>query len=411
MSDLTIEQALTKAFAFAQRWEGGYVNHPNDRGGATNLGVTQRVYDHYRRDSGQPQQSVRYITKEEAHTVYVQGYWNQVKGNQLPPLTAISLADFAYNSGPANAIHEMKRFLCENGYDIPMTGEDRDVKNEKLDAKTIAAIQNYTSKYSDESLAQGINSERREFVNGIVKHRPSQSVFLDGWNNRINSLEGYVHKLNSEKVQSTQSVTSASTHKSDMGQATNLPSTTSAASQTFAQAAQLILEKRGHLEGDTQVYRGYTYTFQKQADTLTIHKHGHEILKQVGNQVVVDRVSPSDVKVLNTVTQNLEKLERQTKDFAKASQTILDQRGHSENGTQVFKGNIYSFEKTGETLTVQKQGQEIFKQVGNHIVHSQVTAQDAGILSSVAQSLEDKETKVSQKMSQSPTPVGAGLER
>jgi hypothetical protein len=114
---------------------------------------------------------------------------------------------------------------------------------------------------------------------------------------------------------------------------------------------------------------------------------------------------------LNTVTQNLEKLEQQTKDFSKASQTILEKRGHSENGTQIFKGNIYSFEKTGDTLTVQKQDREIFKQVGNQVVHSQVTAQDVGILSSVAQALEDKETKVSQKMSQSQTPVGAGLER
>jgi predicted chitinase len=179
----------------------------------------------------------------------------------------------------------------------------------------------------------------------------------------------------------------------------------------FLQAAQLILDKRGHLEGDTQVYRGYTYTFQKQADTLTAHKHGHEILKQVGSQVVIDRVTPSDVKVLNTVTQNLEKLEQQSKDFAKASQTILESRGHLENGTQVFKGNIYSFEKTGDTLTVQKQDREIFKQVGNQVVHSQLTAQDVGILSSVAQTLEDKGKNVSQKMSQSQTPVGAGLER
>jgi flagellum-specific peptidoglycan hydrolase FlgJ len=181
--------------------------------------------------------------------------------------------------------------------------------------------------------------------------------------------------------------------------------------RNFVQASQTILDKRGHLEGDTQVYRGYTYTFQKQADTLTAHKHGQEILKQVGTQVFVDRVTPSDVKVLNTVTQNLEKLDQQTKDFSKASQTILDQRGHSENGTQVFKGNIYSFEKTGDTLTVHKQDREIFKQVGNQVVNSQVTAQDVGILSSVAQTLEDKEKNVSQKISQSQTPVGAGLER
>jgi lysozyme family protein len=411
MSDLTIEQALTKAFAFAQRWEGGYVNHPNDRGGATNLGVTQRVYDQYCLDNSQPRQSVKDITKQEAQAIYVQGYWNQVKGNQLSPLTAISLADFAYNSGPARAVHEMKRCLRENGYDIPMTADGRDVRNEKLDSRTVAAVKDYVAKFGDESLAQGINLERHKFVQSIVDRNPDQKVFLKGWNNRINSLEGYVRELNSEKIQSTQSVTSAPIHKSDMERVANLPSTTSSESQTFSQAAQLILDKRGHLEGDTQVYRGYTYTFQKQAETLTAQKHGQEILKQVGTQVFVDRVTPSDVKVLNTVTQNLEKLDQQTKDFSKASQTILDQRGHSENGTQVFKGNIYSFEKTGDTLTVHKQDREIFKQVGNQVVNSQVTAQDVGILSSVAQTLEDKEKNVSQKMSQSQTPVGAGLER
>jgi lysozyme family protein len=408
MSDLTSEQALTKAFAFAQRWEGGYVNHPNDHGGATNLGVTQRVYDQYRLDNGQSRQSVRDVTKQEAQAIYVQGYWNQVKGNQLSPLTSISLADFAYNSGPARAIHEMKRFLHENGYDIPMTAEGRNVRNEKLDSKTAEAVKAYVLQYGDEKLAQGINTERRQFVQNIVDRNPDQKVFLKGWNNRINSLEGYVRELSSEKTQSTQSVTSVATHKSDIGGSTTA---TSATSQNFTRAAQLILDKRGHLEGDTQVYRGYTYTFQKQADTLTAHKYGHEILKQVGTQVVVDRVTPSDVKVLSTVTQNLEKLEQQTKDFAKASQTILEKRGHSENGTQVFKGNIYSFDKTGDTLTVQKQDREIFKQVGNQVVHSQVTAQDVGVLSSVAQTLEDKETKVSQKMSQSQAPVGAGLER
>jgi lysozyme family protein len=411
MSELTTEQALIKAFSFAQQWERGYINHPNDHGGATNLGVTQRVYDQYRLDNDRSRQSVKDITQQEAQTIYVQGYWNQVKGNQLPPLTSISLADFAYNSGPARATHEMKRFLRENGYEIPMTAEGRNVRNEKLDSRTLVAIKDYVSKFGDEKLAQGINLERHKFVQSIVDKHPDQKVFLKGWNNRINSLEGYVRELNSEKVQSTQSITSASTHKSDMGRAINPPSATSVESQTFAQAAQLILDKRGHLEGDAQVYRGYTYTFQKQVDTLTAHKHGQEILKQLGNQIVVDRVTPSDIKLLSIVTQHLEKFERQTKDFANASQMILEKRGHSENGTQVFRGNTYTVEKAGDTLTVQKHAQEIFKQVGSQIVRNQVTAQDVGILTSVAQTLEQKERNVSQKISQSQTPVSAGLER
>lgn len=48
--------------------EGGYVNHPKDPGGATNFGVTQRVYDSYRKDRGQSARSVKQITSDEVAT-------------------------------------------------------------------------------------------------------------------------------------------------------------------------------------------------------------------------------------------------------------------------------------------------------------------------------------------------------
>ena len=41
---MMFERALT----FVLRWEGGYVDHPADPGGATNYGVTQRTYDAWR---------------------------------------------------------------------------------------------------------------------------------------------------------------------------------------------------------------------------------------------------------------------------------------------------------------------------------------------------------------------------
>ncbi len=40
--------AFSESLPFVLRWEGGYVNHPNDPGGATNKGVTQKVYDGWR---------------------------------------------------------------------------------------------------------------------------------------------------------------------------------------------------------------------------------------------------------------------------------------------------------------------------------------------------------------------------
>jgi predicted chitinase len=177
----------------------------------------------------------------------------------------------------------------------------------------------------------------------------------------------------------------------------------------FIQAAQAFLDKRGRIEGDAQVYRGDTYTFQKQADTLAVQRHGNEILKQVGDKTVVDKLTALDVKTLNTVNQYLDKLEQNTKDFANASQKILDQHGQSVNGSQVLKGNLYSFEKTGNTLIVQKHDQEIFKQEGNRVVHSQVTHQDTAMLNNVAQSLGQKEQNITQRITQHQEPVRAGM--
>lgn len=43
-----VSQAFRTALEFALRWEGGYINHPADKGGETNFGVTSAVYKHYR---------------------------------------------------------------------------------------------------------------------------------------------------------------------------------------------------------------------------------------------------------------------------------------------------------------------------------------------------------------------------
>ena len=64
--------------------EGGYVNHPDDPGGATNYGVIQRTYDAYRRRKRLSPQSVRAITMDEVRDIYRDQYWDKVWGDHLP---------------------------------------------------------------------------------------------------------------------------------------------------------------------------------------------------------------------------------------------------------------------------------------------------------------------------------------
>ncbi len=87
------------ALAFIRPWEGGFVNHPQDPGGATNLGVTQRVYNAYRRGKGLALRSVREITDAEAKEIYCDRYWIPAKCPALPGPLGLLVFDGSVNQG------------------------------------------------------------------------------------------------------------------------------------------------------------------------------------------------------------------------------------------------------------------------------------------------------------------------
>lgn len=91
--------------------EGGFVNHPKDPGGATNSGVTQKVYDAYRARQGQPPRSVRAITSAEVADIYKRQYWDTIRGDDLPSGLDYAVFDYAVNSGPRRAAMDLQREL------------------------------------------------------------------------------------------------------------------------------------------------------------------------------------------------------------------------------------------------------------------------------------------------------------
>lgn len=91
--------------------EGGYVNHPKDPGGATNKGITQAVFDDYRRSIGKPPVDVRQINAAEVMTIYRRRYWDLIKGDNLPPGVSYVVFDGAVNSGVARSVKWLQRAL------------------------------------------------------------------------------------------------------------------------------------------------------------------------------------------------------------------------------------------------------------------------------------------------------------
>ena len=97
--------SLTQALAFTLPAEGGYVDNPDDDGGATDHGVTQHVYDFYRAAKGLPVQSVAQITDAEVHDIYQTKYWIAGHCGELGDALGVCHFDWCVNHGEIGRAH------------------------------------------------------------------------------------------------------------------------------------------------------------------------------------------------------------------------------------------------------------------------------------------------------------------
>jgi lysozyme family protein len=165
--------AFDAALPFVLRWEGGYVDHPDDPGGATNRGVTQGVYDDWRAQQQQPTRSVREITGDEVRAIYETGYWTPPRCDLLRSQLDLVHFDTAVNMGVGRAIRFLQASLgcAVDGQFGPHT--ESAAAGCEL-ASTITA-------YCD---------AREDYYRRLVEKRPSLGVFLRGWLNRLHALRG-----------------------------------------------------------------------------------------------------------------------------------------------------------------------------------------------------------------------------
>lgn len=98
------------ALAEVLRHEGGYVDHPDDPGGATNLGITHATLAAWR-GAAVTREDVRALTRAEAAAIYETRYWNAVRGDDLPGGLDLAVFDFAVNAGPSRAVRTLQAVL------------------------------------------------------------------------------------------------------------------------------------------------------------------------------------------------------------------------------------------------------------------------------------------------------------
>ena len=156
------------ALAWALAREGGYVNAQADHGGPTNHGITEATLAAYR-GHAVTVDDVRNIPDADVAAIYRAGYWDTIRGDELPAGVDLSAFDCAVMSGPKRAIQWLQYAVC--------AAPDGVLGPHTMDAVAHAA---------PEAVVASIAALRIAFYRGIVARDASQSVFLAGWISRAN---------------------------------------------------------------------------------------------------------------------------------------------------------------------------------------------------------------------------------
>lgn len=135
------------------KWEGGYVKDPDDKGGATNKGITQSTYNRWLLAQGKARKDVKFISDNEVKEIYYKNYWLVSGCDKMTPKFAALCFDTAVNMG----VGRVQEFLKAAQYKYP----------EKFIAARRAKYYEF-SKYGN------------------------QKKFLNGWLNRLNDLEKFL---------------------------------------------------------------------------------------------------------------------------------------------------------------------------------------------------------------------------
>ncbi|OZH54996.1 hypothetical protein AFK68_07350, partial [Hydrocoleum sp. CS-953] len=104
------------ALSFTLYFEGGFSNHPADKGGRTYKGILQSVYNAYRRRRGLPPLDVTQMSDAELMEIY-QGYWDNSRSATMHPALAVVMFDTAVNFGINNSVTFLQQALG-----LPQTG-------------------------------------------------------------------------------------------------------------------------------------------------------------------------------------------------------------------------------------------------------------------------------------------------
>lgn len=158
------------------QFEGGYVNDPQDKGGATKYGITEAVDDAYDKEHGIPDHPVYDIPIKEVEDIYKEKYWDKCRCFDIPSPLDLVVFDSAVQHGTSRASKWLQH--CVGTFPDGIIGD-----------KTIYALHGKVLNNRLQEIIENYINGRIAFYAQIIVNDPTQKKFSKGWKNRIDALQ------------------------------------------------------------------------------------------------------------------------------------------------------------------------------------------------------------------------------
>ena len=157
---------FNEALEHVLKHEGGFVNHPSDPGGMTNLGVTRAVWEEWvGRESSEKE--MRSLTPEMVAPLYKRKYWDRVKADDLPSGVNYAVFDASVNSGTGRAAKWLQEAVGA-------------VADGAIGPNTIAKVKAHDA----DALVNAYCDNRLNFLKGLKTF----DTFGKGWTRRVEEV-------------------------------------------------------------------------------------------------------------------------------------------------------------------------------------------------------------------------------
>ncbi len=168
---------LTAVNHLIDKSEGGFVNHPSDKGKATNWGITQKVYELYK-GRAVSLDEMKKMPKSDAIAIYKKEYWDKIMGDSIKSYAiAYSMFDQAVNGGVSSAVK-----MAQEVAGISIDG--------KMGPITLGAI-NGINETNFVTRFYALAEKRYRYLATNEGPNDKDQDFIEGWINRAKNIREY----------------------------------------------------------------------------------------------------------------------------------------------------------------------------------------------------------------------------